>query len=178
MADFEARTASSRVKVTDARAVGRLILEYEFPHELTVEVNEDGELSICGYAWFDADCWIQFEGDERMLENQGRHFLSDVCQFIPEGTFFVIDCIGAEKLRWPFSAMRIRVSLAGVSFDYLPGAAPWVSEVDRGIVTVNRGRPAILGMSADGSPTVQRQADHRDGITAQVCTEGQDGELA
>lgn len=122
MANFEATTASSGVKVMDVEAVKELIDLYDFPSELTVEVIEDGMLYIYGYEWFDASRWMRnCDGDEEEYEDMGDEFLENLRPLIAEEDGLIIDCIGGEKCRWPLSAMRIIVKRDGISYRGLEG---------------------------------------------------------
>lgn len=110
MADFEAVTASSGVRIPNSQrqTLRDLIKEYDFA-EVTAEIDNEGHLYIYGYEWLQAHHPDAEPGTKRD-EDATDEFLDKLREFIPDGETFEIHMIGHEKCRFPLSLTKLKIT--------------------------------------------------------------------
>jgi hypothetical protein len=116
MADFEALTASSGVRIpkVQRQKLQDLIKEYDFG-EVTTEIDNEGYLYIYGDEWLQVYHPPGTEGDEDATDD----FLDKLREFIPKGETFEIHMIGHEKCRFPLSMSKVEITREQVTWTNL-----------------------------------------------------------
>jgi hypothetical protein len=114
MANFEGTTASSGAKLvkgTDENGLLNIISEYG-TGECNVTV-ENGEIAIWGYDYFQA-CLLPPDDPDVEWDDQDRtdELLERIAPYLAEP--LIIHCVGAEKCRFPLSAVEIKVNPSGL----------------------------------------------------------------
>jgi hypothetical protein len=108
MANFDATTASNGAKIKDGtkEAVEAIIDKYIF-NELTVQIS-DKYLEVYGYDWLN----VGKDGEDEDDMDFAQEFLEEIAPFLAEP--LIIQCVGAEKCRFPLSAMEVKVNPDGI----------------------------------------------------------------
>jgi hypothetical protein len=109
MANFEGTTASNGAKINPrkAKAIMAIVEDYNFAGGDIDVMVEDNKLHIYGHAWLD----VQKADNDEQWEDCIDEFLTRLAPLLKEP--LIIQCIGAEKCRYPLSAMQVSVTPAG-----------------------------------------------------------------
>ena len=115
MANFEGTTASNGARIVEGKEVElqEIISRYGFG-ECSCDIQNTAggkELHIWGYDWLDIQ-HNDADYEDGGHDPCGDEFYKLIAPFLTEP--LVIQCIGAEKCRFPLSAMEVKVRPSGV----------------------------------------------------------------